>query len=160
MLLREFHGQASAIIDASPTDVFAAITRIDRLPEWNKRIEAVTREPQSPMGEGVEWTVQMSVPPAKWQSRSRVLEYDPRHFVFEHTSQSDDGNPSYLVWHWTVTPDPGGTRVTVEWTGYPMTFWRQFLFAKQRHRQLRNEVPASLGALAYHLAPLDLETPG
>ena len=33
-----FHGQASTIIDAAPAEVFAAITAIDRLPEWNQRI--------------------------------------------------------------------------------------------------------------------------
>jgi hypothetical protein len=70
---------------------------------------------------------------------------------YEHTSQSDDGNPSYVIWRWTAIPAPGGATVTVEWTGYPKTFWRQFLFAKQRRRQLRDEVPASLRALAYHL---------
>jgi hypothetical protein len=32
------------------------------------------------------------------------------------------------------------------------TFWRQFLFAKLRRRQLLDEVSASLDALAYHIA--------
>jgi uncharacterized protein YndB with AHSA1/START domain len=152
MLLREFHGHSSAIIDACRNDAFAAITQIERLPEWNRRIAAVVRAPQAPLTEGVEWVVQMSVPPAKWKSRSRVESLDPERFVFEHTSHTDDGNPSYVTWRWTVTGDPAGARDTVEWTCYPKTFWRQFLFAKQRRGQLRSEVPASLHALAYHLA--------
>jgi uncharacterized protein YndB with AHSA1/START domain len=153
VLLRQFHGQTSAIIDASPTKVFAAITQVDRVSQWNKRIASVVRAPGTPLGEGAEWTVQMWVPPAKWKSRSHVVEYDPDRLVFEHTSQSDDGNPSYLAWRWTVAPDSGGSKVTVEWTGYPRTFWRQLIFARYRSKQLRSEVPASLDALAYHLAP-------
>jgi uncharacterized protein YndB with AHSA1/START domain len=155
MLLKEFHGKASAIIDASPTVVFRALTEVHHLPEWNKRIARVTRPPETPLGDDIEWTVQMSVPPAKWQSRSRVVNYDPEGLVFEHTSHSDDGNPSYVLWHWTVSADRAGACVTVEWACYPKTFWRQFLFARQRRRQLLAEVPASLDALAYHLAPAE-----
>ena len=152
MLLTDFHGQASAIIDVAPAEAFTAITAIDRLPEWNKRIAAVTGTPRMPLAEGIEWTVQMHVPPAKWPSRSRVLTYDPVRLLFEHTSQSDDGNPSYAVWRWSVIPDADGTRVTVEWTGHPKTFWRRLLFARLRRKQLHTEAPASLHALASHLA--------
>ncbi len=153
MLLTDFHGQANAIIDAAPAEVFTAITAIDRLPEWNQRITAVTRTPGTPLAEGAEWTVQMFVPPARWPSRSRVLTYDPVRLLFEHTSQSDDGNPSHVEWRWSVVPEGDGARVTVEWTGHPKTFWRRFLFARLRRKQLQNEAPASLHALAYHLTP-------
>ena len=156
MLLQRFHGQASTTIDTNPRDVFAVITQVERLPEWNKRIAAVVQAPQTPLAVGVEWVVQMSVPPAKWKSRSRVEKLDADRFVFEHTSQSDDGNPSYVRWRWTVGSDPAGAKVTVEWACYPKTFWRQLLFAKQRRRQLKSEVPASLDALAYHLAPAEV----
>jgi uncharacterized protein YndB with AHSA1/START domain len=153
MLLTEFHGHTTATIDAPPAEVFAAISNIERLPAWNARIASVTRAPSTPLVEGTEWTVQMSVPPAKWPSRSRLVAYDPDHMYFEHTSQSDDGNPSYVVWQWSVTPDPDGAKVTVEWTVHPKTFWRQLLFAKMRRKQLQREVPTSLHALAYRLAP-------
>lgn len=153
MLLTDFHGQASANIDAAPAEAFTTITAIDRLPEWNERIAAVTRTPGTPPDEGVEWTVQMHVPPATWPSRSRVLTYDPVRLLFEHTSQSDDGNPSYVVWRWSVVPEGDGARVTVEWTARPKTFWRRLLFARLRRRQLQHEAPASLHALAHHLTP-------
>jgi hypothetical protein len=39
---------------------------------------------------------------------------------------------------------------------HPETFWRRFLFAKLRRKQLVDEVATSLAALAYHLAPRDL----
>jgi len=94
MLLTEFHGQAAAVVDESPAEVFAAITAIDRMPEWNERIASVTRPPVAPLAKDVEWTVQMSVPPAKWPSRPRVVAYDLDGMYFEHNSQSDDGNPT------------------------------------------------------------------
>jgi hypothetical protein len=43
MLINEFHGHASAVIDAEPADVFAAITARGRLPGWNGRVASVTR---------------------------------------------------------------------------------------------------------------------
>ncbi len=64
----------------------------------------------------------MWVPPAKWNSPSRVTGIDADRFVFEHTSQTDDGNPSYITWRWTVEPDPAGAKVTVQWACYPKTF--------------------------------------
>jgi uncharacterized protein YndB with AHSA1/START domain len=153
MLLNEFQGRASAVIEAAPADVFATITAIERLPEWNGRIAKVIEAKHEPLAEGVEWVVQMSVPPAKWPSRARVLRYDPARLLFEHVSQSDDGNPSDVLWRWTVAADPGGSKVTVAWEAHVRTFWRRFLFAKLRRKQLPNEVAASLDSLAYHLAP-------
>ena len=153
MLLRQFQGQAHAVIDADPAEVFAAITGIDRLPEWNARIARVIEPADGPLAEGTEWVVQVSFPPAKWPSRSRTTRYDPAAMLFEHISQSDDGNPSFMTWRWAVGTDPGGSKVTVEWKAQVKTFWRRLLFAKLRRRQLPNEVAASLHALAYHLAP-------
>jgi uncharacterized protein YndB with AHSA1/START domain len=152
MLLRQFNGQASIHIDASPTLVFATVTDVHRLPEWNNRIPEVLEEPDGPLAEGTEWKVQMHVPPAKWVSHARVLRYDPVQLTFQHRSDSDDGNPSYAIWTWTVTPADAGAVVNVTWDIHPETFWRRFLFAKLRRRQLVDEVSTSLHALAYHLA--------
>jgi hypothetical protein len=68
-------------------------------------------------------------------------------------SHSDDGNPSDVVWRWTVSPDPQGTKVMVEWDVHVRTFWRRLLFGRLRRHQLAAEVPDSLAALAYHSAP-------
>jgi hypothetical protein len=87
---------------------------------------------------------------------ARVVAYDPSTPVFEHISQSDDGNPTYVHWRWSVVPAPGGARVTVAWSGHPKTFWRQLLVARIRRKQLQLETSASLDALAYHLADTDL----
>jgi hypothetical protein len=154
MLLTEFHGRAAVVVEADPDDVYATITAIDRLPEWNARITAVLeRPPMAPLTEGVEWVVQMSVPPARWLSRSAVVTHDPERRLFDYVSRSDDGNPSDVLWRWSVSPASEGAVVTVDWTVHPRTFWRRLLFARMRRRQLAGEVPTSLAALAYHSAP-------
>jgi uncharacterized protein YndB with AHSA1/START domain len=58
----EFHGRASVRVNASPQAVFALITDVNRLPEWNAAIEAVVERP-SALAEGVEWTIKMHPPP-------------------------------------------------------------------------------------------------
>ena len=152
MLLKQFQDQATAHIDASPALAFGTITDLRRLPEWNNRIPEVLEEPAGPLADGVEWKVQMSVPPARWVSHARVLRYDPVQLTFQHVSDSDDGNPSFAVWTWTVTAEGDGAVVTVTWDVHPETFWRRFLLARIRRRQLVREVSASLHALRYHLA--------
>jgi len=156
MLITEFSGTAQAVLAAEPADVFAAITDVARLPDWNDRIAKVLEPPPGPLAPGAEWVVKMSVPPASWPSRSRVLTCDPHRLVFRHISQSDDGNPSYITWQWTVTPESGGARLSVGWSACPRTFWRRLLFARLRRRQLAGEVPASLAALARHVASYHL----
>lgn len=152
MLLTQFQGQATTHVDASPALAFATVTDLHHLAEWNHRIAGVLQAPDGPPEEGVEWKVQMSVPPAKWVSRARVLRYDPVQCTFQHVSNSDDGNPSYAIWTWTVTASDDGAVVNVTWDIHPETFWRQFLFGKIRRRQLTDEVRESLNALGYHLA--------
>jgi uncharacterized protein YndB with AHSA1/START domain len=152
MLLKQFQGQAGEQIDASPAVAFATLTDVHRLPAWNNRIPAILQEPTRPLAEGAEWKVQMSVPPAKWVSRARVLRYDPVQLTFQHISQTDDGNPSYGIWTWTVTAANDGAVVRVTWDIHPETFWRRLLFARIRRRQLTDEVTTSLHALGYLLA--------
>ena len=118
MLLTDFSAKPAPTIDAAPAEVFTAIYR---LPEWNQRIAAVAHT-GTPLTEGAEWAAQMQVPPARWPSRSRVLTYDPVRLLFEYTSQSDDGNPSYVLWRWSARLEGNGTRVTVGWAGYLKTF--------------------------------------
>ena len=154
-----FQGQATVTVDADPDEVFAIITAIDRLPEWNARIAQVLEPPPDPrLPAGTEWVVQMVVPPARWASRSRVVACEADRGYFEYVSQSDDGNPSRITWRWSVSAEPQGTRVTVGWDAHVRTFWRRFLFGRLRRRQLASEVRASLAALAYHSAPREPAT--
>ena len=83
-----------------------------------------------------------------------AVTHDPGRHPFEHTSRSDDGNPARALWRWQVTPIPGQrSRIEVSWHVSPRTFWRRALLGKLRRRQMGDEVPDSLRALAALLAP-------
>ena len=140
--------EASAVIGASPDVVFAAITDISRLPRWNTVITRVVEHPEELVA-GAEWVVELRAMGQRWRSRSTLVEMDPVGRRFAYRSATDDGNPSWADWEWTVGDDPGGSRVTVALELHPITFWRRVLFAKVRARQLaRTELPTSLAALA------------
>ena len=71
---------------------------------------------------------------------------------FAYVTRTDDGNPSRAYWTWVLSPVENGTQVTVKWELHPKTFWRKTLFARIRHRQLKNEVRTSIGAVAAAVA--------
>jgi uncharacterized protein YndB with AHSA1/START domain len=149
LLLTEFGGSVSADVDAPADEVFALLTDTGRLPEWNARIRRVLEPAPRPLAPGAEWVVQMQVAGARWPSRSAAVTYDPAQRLFEHTSRSDDGNPARALWRWQVTPIPDQrSRIEVSWLVSPRTFWRRALFGKLRRRQMGDEVPDSLRALA------------
>ena len=150
--MREFHGTATAFVDATPESVFDFITDISRLPQWNRTIERVVEAPAS-LAYGAEWVVVMHPPGLpRWNSRSRLDASDRASLRFAYRSQSDDGNPSYVQWTWQIVAVDGGAQVTVMWDGRPATFWRRALLAPLLRRpQLDKEVPASLAAIHHHL---------
>ena len=140
--------QQSAVIEASPAAVFATLTDIAGLPEWNGAMTKVVEEPEHLVA-GAQWVVEFRALGQTWHSRSTLEELDVSARRFRYRSGTDDGNPSYAEWAWEVTDDPAGSRVTVRWSLHPMSFWRRVLLVRIRSRQLsRGEVPASLAALA------------
>ena len=142
----------STTVPAAADAVFALITDLDRLPDWNANMTAVVERPPK-LGPGAEWVVEFRALGQRWRSRSRVETLDPEACAFAYRSRTDDGNPSYAVWSWRVEPEGGHARVTVSWELHPATFWRRVLLGPVRHRQLRRaEVPASIAALAAVLA--------
>jgi len=138
----------SATVPASPDAVFRTLTDIAGLPAWNRAMTSVIDEPAA-LEVGAEWVVEFRALGQSWRSRSTVEQLDVVGRRFAYRSRTDDGNPSYARWDWGVTDDPAGSRVTVSWDLHPVTFWRRFLLARIRARQLaRTELPASLTALA------------
>lgn len=99
---------------------------------------------------GADWVIELHAVGEHWNSRSTVTHLEPAARRFGYRSRTDDGNPSWADWHWSIDDHPdGGSSVTVTWEIHPMTFWRRALLARIRRRQLdRTEVPASLAALA------------
>ena len=140
-------GKVAGTVPRPPNDVFAFLTDIDRLPDWNTIITKVAERPER-LEPGAEWVVEVKAMGNSWLSRSRVQEYDALHRVFAYRSCTDDGNPSYAWWRWTVEPaGEDESRITVSWDLHPVTFWRRVLLARIRGRQLRREVPRSIEAV-------------
>lgn len=140
--------QASVVVPATPDAVFGALTDIAALPEWNRAMTAVIEQPDR-LEAGAAWVVEFHALGQTWRSRSVVEEIDAARRRFTYRSGTDDGNPSYARWTWTVADEGAGSRVTVAWELRPVTFWRRVLLARVRARQLaRTEVPRSLEALA------------
>jgi uncharacterized protein YndB with AHSA1/START domain len=151
MLLTEFHGTETVQLAAEAHDVFDLLIDVERLPEWNAHVHHVIKRPDRPLAPGVEWVIQMRAMGTKWPSRSRALTVDRAALSFEHRSCSDDGNPSYALWSWQVTPTADGSTLTVTWTAHPRSFWRQLLLARARRPILADEVKASLAGLDTYL---------
>jgi hypothetical protein len=139
---------ASQFVAAPADDVFALITTPDRLPDWNGAIVRVVDAPDK-LSPRAEWVVQLSALGQSWPSRATVVDIDRQARHFAYRSQTDDGNPSYADWSWSIAEAPGGCEVTVSYALHPATFWRRVLLSRIRSWQLRRrELPASLHALA------------
>lgn len=140
--------QASSVVPAAADAVFRTLTDVARLPEWNRAMTSVVEQPER-LDVGAEWVVEFHALGQTWRSRSILEEIDPARRRFAYRSGTDDGNPSFARWTWTVAHDEAGSRVTVRWELHPVTFWRRVLLVRVRIRQLaRTEIPASLAALA------------
>jgi uncharacterized protein YndB with AHSA1/START domain len=151
--MREFHGSATAFVDATPESVFDFITDIDRLPDWNTAIERVVEAPGS-LTYGAEWVVVMhprALP--RWNSRSHLEVFNRDALRFAYRSRSDAGNAGYVQWTWQIVAADGGAQVTVMWDAHPQTFWRRVLFVPfLRRPRLSNEASASLDAINQHIS--------
>jgi uncharacterized protein YndB with AHSA1/START domain len=141
------HESAKAHVDASPAVVFARLTDVERLPEWNTAITEVVEQPVE-LAPGAVWKVRMRALGQSWVSTSTVVELDAVERRFCHRSQTDDGNPSYAEWAWQVAPDGAGATVSVTVELHPLTFWRTYLLVHLRRPALRREMRASLIALS------------
>ena len=136
------------LIEAEPDVVFDVITDIDGLPTRNDAMRRVVEAPDE-VSAGSQWVVEFTALGRTWSSRSTVVAIDRSARRFIYRSATDDGNPSYADWTWTVTPSGRGCVVAVSADLHPMTFWRRALLVHVRSRQLRRtEIPGSLDRLA------------
>jgi uncharacterized protein YndB with AHSA1/START domain len=148
MGLRE---SVSAEVAAPPDEVFALVTDVARLPQWNEAITEIVEDP-GPLTVGAEWKVRMRAMGSSWVSRSQVTAIDAASRRFAYRSQTDDGNPSFSDWEWTIEPAGDGARVTLAADLNPRTFWRKHLIVKIRRPALRKEMAASIAAISSALA--------
>lgn len=134
-------------VNVDADTAFRMITDVSRLPEWNHAVTRVLDQPAA-LAPTAEWVVEVTAFGRTWPSRSRLHVLDPESRHFAYRSCSDDGNPSFAEWAWTVRPSAGGCDVTVDWSLNPKSFWRRILLARIRAYQLkRDEVPRSLRSL-------------
>jgi len=64
-------------IDRAPRDVFAYLTDVDRVREWQPATEEVRRETDGPVGVGSRWTQVLRVMGRTIESRIEVTEHEP-----------------------------------------------------------------------------------
>lgn len=146
-------GSASAVIVAPADTVFDAVTDPSRMTLWNAVMTEVVEMPEA-IAPGSEWVVAFqAMRVMRWRSRSRCEALVRNDRTFVHRSGTDDGNPSYAIWTWTVEPEgQGRSTVRVTWELHPETVLRKVLLSRMRNRMLKSEVPASLSALNTLLA--------
>ena len=143
---------AERAIEADADAVFDLVTDPNRLAEWNA-IVARTVEAPDELVPGAQWVVELAALGQTWRSRSTVVAMDRAARRFTYRSMTDDGNPSYADWTWSVGSSGTGCVVAVTFDLHPATFWRRVLLGKIRARQLRrNELPHSLDQLAQVVA--------
>jgi uncharacterized protein YndB with AHSA1/START domain len=151
------NGSVTRTVHVPADDAFALVTDVRRLPEWNAVVTRVIECPAA-LVRDAEWLVELRAMGMSWTSRSRVLELDTDARRFVYRSSTDDGNPSYAIWTWTVVDDGGEVRITVGWELHPKTLFRRTLGAPMRNHQLRREVRHSVDSLE-QLARHGAETP-
>lgn len=138
-------GSHTGHLEAPPGDVFAAVTDIAGLPQWNARIQRVVMEPDA-LEREAEWVVELKILGQRFQSRSRVLDIDPEARRFRYRS-NPEGDPDFAIWTWEIAPESGGSRVRVSWDLNPLQLANRVFWVRVRSRGLRKELPSSLGAL-------------
>lgn len=134
-----------AHVDAAPDDVFAAVTDIAGIPEWNDRIQRVVMAPDALQADA-EWLVELKILGQRFQSRRRVLDIDPVARRFRYRSKPE-GDPDFAIWTWEIAPESGGSRVRVSWDLNPLQLANRLFWVRGRSRGLRKELPSSLAAL-------------
>ena len=100
-----FHAEID--IDRPPEDVFAALTDIGRLPEWQSSV--VSAELEGPLGVGARLRETRKMMGREGKLVSEVTEYDPPHRFSVHAIE---GPIPMTVTH-TLEPSGGGTRLEV-----------------------------------------------
>lgn len=137
-------------VDAAPDEVFAAITDIAGLPDWNDRIQRVLVEPDR-LERDAEWLVELKILGQRFQSRSRVLDIDPVARRFRYRS-NPEGDPDFATWTWEIAPDRSGSRVRVSWDLNPQQLANRLFWVRVRSRGLKKELPSSMAALESFIA--------
>ena len=101
----------SAGVNASPEQVFALLTDLDRLPEWSTVTVATQDAPSGELRQGDTFRQTLRVVGKQIDAEWTVTELDrPRHIAYEAKGPAG----AWLRMAQTVQPSGGGSRVSVE----------------------------------------------
>jgi uncharacterized membrane protein len=96
-------------IERAPADVFAYLTDLDNLPEWQASIVEIRREDDGPLGVGTRFTEVRSVAGRRIESTIEVTALEPdREFALRVVEGPVPGTVSHLV-----AAEGQATRLTV-----------------------------------------------
>ncbi len=111
--------QASAVAAAPPERVFAVATNLANLPNVVSGIDAVEVLTGGPVGEGTRWRETRTVHGRRATEEMWIAGFDPpRSFVVEAKSHG-----AHYRTACSFAPEGLGTRVTLEFTGRPLTLF-------------------------------------
>lgn len=102
-------GEQTAVVPATPAQVFAVLADPTRTPEWSHEVEAVTWAPGRSVAEpGAEFAGTSRVGRIRWTATSRFHEVVPERRVSFFTVSRTGST----LWTYDLEPVDGGTRIT------------------------------------------------
>jgi uncharacterized protein YndB with AHSA1/START domain len=125
----------SVEIDRTPSEVFAYLTDLDNLPEWQASAMQARWEGEKAAGARIKEVRKFLG--RRMESELEVLEYEPdRRLVLKTLT-----GPVQLVAEHTVEPTNGGTRLVFHGEGEPGGFFRlaEGVVARNAERSVRND---------------------
>ena len=124
-------------INRPPEEVFAYLTDVRNLPEWQSSVSEARLVSEGPVGVGSAFVEKRSFLGRTLENRLEVTEYAPgAHFDLQVVS----GPVQYRVTH-RLQPSHGGTRIDVAVEGETKGFFKvaDALVARQGSKQLRQD---------------------
>ena len=102
----------SVDIDAAPDVVFAALTDVPRMTEWQSDLVAMEPLDDAPMGVGKRFRQERKTGPSKTTSTAEVSRYEPPSVLGVRSTDAK------VQAHgtWTLSPTAGGTRLELDFT--------------------------------------------
>lgn len=131
--VRYMRYEATRSIAAAPSEVYAAISDVDRWPEWLDTVHSVERLDEGPLRIGSRVRIrQPKLPTAVWEVTDVVAGH---HFTWEAT-----GPGLRSIGRHVVEPDAAGARVTlgIEQTG-PLRWLAALVWGRLTQRYVERE---------------------
>ncbi|WKD61725.1 Polyketide cyclase / dehydrase and lipid transport [Corynebacterium ciconiae DSM 44920] len=150
MNLSELRSTQDIYVEATPSELFALVTSIERTGEWSPICRHCWWEDENDKHQKGAWFKGLNETPDRtWKTRSLVTAYEPdRHFEWAV-------NGEVVTWGFILSPEGEGTRLTETWevTDKGLDFFKdkygedwQAQIAERRDAALEG-IPATLEAI-------------